>query len=59
MVKKSCRSCKRIIEGNLCPVCHSTDVTTNFQGVVVIFDVESEFAKKLKLSAVGKYAIRV
>ena len=59
MVKKACRECKRIVEGNICPVCQKADLTTNFQGVVAIFDVESEFAKKLGITSPGKYAIRV
>ena len=58
MPKKACRQCKRIVRGNLCPVCKA-ETTTNFQGIVVIFDVESELAKKLGITAPGTYAIRV
>ena len=58
MPKKACRQCKRIVRGNLCPVC-KTETTTNFQGIVVIFDVESELAKKLGITSPGTYAIRV
>ena len=60
MPKKACRSCKRIIlKGSVCPVCKSTDLTASFQGSVVIFDVESEIAKRLGITAPGKYAIKV
>ena len=58
MVKKACRQCKRIVKGNLCPVC-KTETTTNFQGIVVIFDTESAIAKKMGITAPGTYAIRV
>jgi DNA-directed RNA polymerase subunit E" len=59
-MKKACKSCKRILEkGNVCPVCRSTDITSSFQGTVVIFDVESEIAKKLGITAPGKYAVKV
>ena len=59
-MKKACKSCKRIMEkGNVCPVCRGTDITSSFQGVVVIFDVESEIAKKLGITAPGKYALKV
>ena len=58
MPKKACRQCKRIVRSNLCPVC-KIETTTNFQGIVVIFDVESEVAKKLNITAPGTYAIRV
>jgi len=60
MPKKVCRLCKRIIErGNACPVCKSTDLTTSFQGIIMVFDVNSEIAKKLGITAPGKYAIKV
>jgi DNA-directed RNA polymerase subunit E" len=59
-MKKACKMCKRILEkGNICPVCRSSDTTSTFQGVVVIFDVESEIAKKLGITAPGKYAVKV
>jgi DNA-directed RNA polymerase subunit E" len=60
MAKKACRDCKRIIErATKCPVCKTANLTSSFQGVVVIFDVESEIAKKLSITAPGKYAIKV
>lgn len=58
MPRRACRQCKRIVRGSLCPVC-KVETTTNFQGIVVIFDVESEIAKKLGITAPGTYAIRV
>jgi DNA-directed RNA polymerase subunit E" len=60
MAKKACRNCKRIIlKGSVCPVCKSTDLTASFQGIVVIFDVQSDIAKTLGITAPGKYAIKV
>ncbi len=57
---KACRVCNRIVEeGNECAVCGSKDLTRNWKGIVVIWDVESEIAKKLNISAPGKYAIQV
>ena len=59
-MKKACKDCKAIvIKGNICPVCKSTNTTSSFQGVVVIFDPESEIAKKLEITAPGKYAVKV
>jgi len=43
---------------HLCPVC-KIETTTNFQGTVVIFDIESALAKKLGITTPGTYAIRV
>jgi DNA-directed RNA polymerase subunit E" len=59
MVKRACKQCKRIVMGNKCVACQSTDLASSFQGAVVIFDVESEVAKKLGITAPGTYAIRV
>jgi len=59
MVKRACKICKRIIEKTTCPVCNTNETTTSFQGVVMIFDAESAIAKKLGITAPGKYAIRV
>ncbi len=59
-MKRACKNCKRILEkGNVCPVCRGTEITTSFQGTVVIFDPESEIAKKLGITAPGKYAVKV
>ncbi|MBI3190595.1 hypothetical protein HYZ41_02740 [archaeon] len=46
-MKKACKECK------------STDLTSSFQGVIVIFDPESDVAKHLGIKAPGKYAIKV
>ena len=59
MARNACKSCKRIVKGNKCDACGSTDVTRNFQGTIVIFDVESEIAKKMGITAPGTYAIKV
>ena len=59
MAKRACRKCKRIVEGSQCVVCQSSDLTSSFQGAVMIFDVNSEIAKKLGITAPGTYAIIV
>lgn len=60
MTKKACKDCRRIWEkGSQCPVCKTSNLTSSFQGVVVIFDAESDIAKKLNITAPGRYAIKV
>ena len=61
MVKKACQDCKRIVDEKAkgCPVCKTQNLTRNFQGSVVIFNVDSETAKKLEITAPGKYALKV
>ncbi|MEM2083569.1 MAG: transcription elongation factor subunit Spt4 [Nitrososphaerota archaeon] len=58
--EKACRKCHRIVTGNTCDVCGSTDLSTSFLGYVIIFDPEkSDIAKALKIDKPGTYAIKV
>lgn len=59
MVEMACRSCRRLIKGNLCLVCKTNDVTRNWSGTLIIKDINSEIAKKAGISAPGRYAVRV
>ena len=54
----ACKRCKRIVNSKKCDVCGG-ETTSSFQGMVVIFDTESEIAKKLGITTPGKYAIKV
>ncbi len=56
---KACMKCKLIVEGDICPVCQTSELTSNFKGYVIIIDPEhSEIAKKLGATVPGKYAIK-
>jgi len=60
MPRRACKECRRIIaKGTECLVCKTNNTTTNFQGTIIIFDTESEVAKKLGITAPGTYAIKV
>jgi len=58
MAEKACKSCKRIVRGNICPVCKSSDITTNWRGLLVVINPESEIAKEAGITSPGRYAIR-
>ena len=58
MARRACKQCKRIVKSNICPVCKG-ETTQTFKGTIVIFDVESEMAKKLGITAPGTYALKV
>jgi len=46
--------------GKVCPNCHSTDLTPEWFGLVIILDVEhSQVAKVLNIKTPGKYALKV
>jgi len=61
VAEKACTNCKRVVEDSTeCPVCKNNDLSSNFNGTVVIYDSEdSEIAEKLEIETPGKYAIRV
>ncbi len=61
MSDHACKNCKLIImQGNVCPVCGSTQLTTKWSGSIVVIDAEkSEIAKKLEIKVDGTYAINI
>ena len=61
MVKElACRKCKCVTIGKVCPSCKSSDLTSDWEGIVVIANpAESKIAKTLGITAKGKYALKV
>ena len=59
-MEKACKKCKYITSGNVCPICGGTELTSNWKGIVYVFDPEkSEIAKHFGFKVPGKYALRV
>lgn len=59
-MEKACKKCRRLITtGNECPICRSKDLTTSWSGLLIVYDTESEIAKKVGIASPGRYAIRV
>ncbi len=61
MVKElACRKCKWVTIGKVCPACKSSDLTPDWEGIVVVANPEeSRIAKTLKITVKGKYALKV
>ena len=58
--EKACKNCKRIYEGDVCPVCDHKDTSDTFKGKVEIVKAEkSELAKELKIDKKGVYAVKL
>ena len=58
-MRKACKVCKIIYEGDKCPECSSQEYTEDFKGRVMIIDPEkSEIAGRLKIKKKGLYAIK-
>ena len=67
MVKElACRKCKCVTIGKVCPACKSSDLTPDWEGVVIVANPsQSKIAKTLKISVEQwkkehpKYALKV
>lgn len=60
MVEKACKKCRRIVEGDVCPVCKEANLTASWKGFLLILDPNnSELAKKLDITLPGKYALKL
>lgn len=60
MTDKACKNCRFISAGPVCPNCKSNNLSDDWSGLVVIMDPSrSEVAKRMGISAPGRYAVRV
>ena len=58
--ERACRECEWITVKSVCENCGSSNLTTNFSGLIIVIDPErSEIARELGLRKPGAYAIRV
>jgi len=55
-----CRDCHRVVEGESCAVCGSSNLSTDWSGYLVIIDPErSEVARRMNIKLAGRYALKV
>lgn len=60
MSDQVCRECHRVVTGQTCPVCSSSNLSNDWSGMVIIIDPErSEIAKKIDVKLPDKYALKV
>ena len=57
---RTCKTCRAIYEGEVCPKCGGSSFGDTFKGRVVVVDPEkSEIAKQIGISKEGTYAIKL
>jgi len=57
---KACRNCKKIVHGNICDNCGSTNLTTNYSGLfILLLPEESRVAQSLGVKKPGHYAVKL
>ena len=59
MPEKACKTCRRLVKGNICPICKSTELTRSWRGIILVLNAESEIAKEAGITSPGKYASKV
>lgn len=58
--QKACKICKKIYEGDKCPLCEANESTDSFKGRIIVIDPEkSEIAQKINIKQKGEFAIKV
>lgn len=56
----ACKKCKAITVGKVCPLCKSTELSSDWSGIILIFDADNSLiASTLQISAAYKYALKV
>ena len=60
MSEKACRQCRLISHGSVCPDCRTRNLSDDFSGLLIIFDLEqSALARAIEAKKQGRYALRV
>jgi DNA-directed RNA polymerase subunit E" len=55
-----CRECHRVVDGESCAICGTTNLSSDWAGYLVIIDPEhSEIAKMMNIKLPGRYALKV
>lgn len=56
----ACKKCRAITVGKVCPICKSTELSSDWSGTIVIFDSKNSLvASTLQISTPHKYALKV
>lgn len=60
MKERACRKCKRLTLESRCPVDGSTDLSSEWSGLIVVLDAaRSQVARRLGVRSPGRYAFTV
>lgn len=60
MADQVCRECHRIVSGQTCPICGTSNLSSDWSGLVIIVDPEkSEIGKKIGVEVADRYALKV
>jgi DNA-directed RNA polymerase subunit E" len=58
-MERACKSCRRLVRGNICAVCKTSELTRAWRGVLIVLSQESEIAKEAGITTPGRYAVKI
>ncbi|HDS62892.1 MAG TPA: DNA-directed RNA polymerase, subunit E'' [Methanofollis liminatans] len=57
---KACQSCHKVVEGEACMTCGSTNLSEDWAGYLIVIDPRhSGIAKQMNIEMPGRYALKV
>jgi len=57
---KVCRECHKVVEGEACVTCGSTNLSEDWTGYLIVVDPKrSGIAKQMNIDMPGRYALKV
>lgn len=60
MRKQACKNCKVFVDGDQCPICKGSSLSTNWQGRITFLQTDkSLIAHKMGVTEKGEYALKV
>ncbi len=59
MTEKACRTCRMIVNGEVCPTCKDSVLTKAFEGFILLINPEGEVGKQIGATTPGKYALKI
>ena len=60
MIEKACKKDRLIVTGDVCPICHESNLTKSWEGYILLVNPEnSEIAKAIGATIPGKYALKI
>lgn len=57
--ERTCKNCMRLVQGNECPACKTSDLTKNWKGMAIIVDPDSKIGEVMGIETPGKYAVKM
>ena len=58
--EKVCKTCKKFVDGVVCPVCKGNQFSTIYQGKLNILDANKSYiAQQIGIKQKGRYVIKV